>query len=139
MERRAALRTLGALGCIGVAGCVSPPALGGVDYDVGMSANAFEPLLVEINVGETITWKNTGSRAHTVTAYEDSIPDEASFFATGDFENEDQARHAWHHEEGGNLYGGETWRYTFEVPGMYSYFCVPHEPRGMVGQVEVTD
>jgi plastocyanin len=29
-------------------------------------------------------------------------------------------------------------RHTFDVPGTYQYFCIPHEMAGMTGTVVVT-
>jgi hypothetical protein len=37
--------------------------------------------------------------------------------------------------EGGS---GGTFSFTFEEPGTYDYFCIPHEDLGMVGSVTVT-
>jgi hypothetical protein len=33
---------------------------------------------------------------------------------------------------------GESFSYTFDEPGTYEYFCIPHEDLGMVGTVTVT-
>ena len=33
---------------------------------------------------------------------------------------------------------GETFSFTFDEPGTYTYFCGPHEDQGMVGTVTVT-
>jgi hypothetical protein len=38
--------------------------------------------------------------------------------------------------EGGS---GGTFSYTFEEPGRYDYYCIPHESMGMVGSVTVSD
>jgi hypothetical protein len=37
--------------------------------------------------------------------------------------------------EGGS---GGTFSFTFEEPGTYDYFCIPHEEMGMVGSVTVS-
>ena len=37
--------------------------------------------------------------------------------------------------EGGS---GGTFSFTFDEPGTYDYFCIPHEDLGMVGSVTVT-
>jgi hypothetical protein len=37
--------------------------------------------------------------------------------------------------EGGS---GGTFSFTFEEPGTYDYFCIPHESLGMIGSVTVT-
>jgi len=135
MHRRAFLATGAATlasGCLGV-------LAGDDDYDIGMSSMAFEPETIEVPVGTEVVWRNTNSRAHTVTAYESALPEGADFFATGGFESEDAAREAWRDDGSGNIYGGETFSYTVEVPGTYDYFCIPHESGGMVGRIEVTE
>jgi plastocyanin len=135
MHRRAFLATGVATlsgGCLGV--------LGGEDgYDVGMTSQAFEPEAIEVEVGTEVVWQNTNSRAHTVTAYENAIPDEADYFATGGFDSEQAARDAWYADGSGNIYGGDTFSYTVEVPGTYDYFCIPHEGGGMAGRIVVTE
>lgn len=135
MDRRTFLAA--AAGAVGGAGCLRNR--GDATYDVGMSADRFLPEAVEASVGEPVVWRNTSSRAHSVTAYEDQIPPDASFFASGGFESEQAARDAWLEQGGGTIYGGETYRQTFRVPGTYHYFCIPHEPQGMVGQVVVSE
>jgi plastocyanin len=141
MDRRAYLRTAGAALAVGTAGCLD--AFGGglddEDYDIGMSANAFLPDEYEISVGETVAWGNNGSRGHTVTAYESSLPEGAAFFASGDRESTDAAREAWHDTGEGDLAPGQTFSHTFEVAGEYEYFCVPHEQGGMTGTIVVTE
>jgi plastocyanin len=39
----------------------------------------------------------------------------------------------------GDIAPGGTFRHTFEVPGAYVYFCIPHEAAGMIGRVTVQD
>jgi plastocyanin len=71
-----------------------------------------------------------------VTAYESGIPDEAAYFASGGYDSEEAAREAWTNLEGA-ITSGDTYEHTFEVPGTYHYFCIPHERGGMVGTVTV--
>ena len=52
----------------------------------------FEPKTATIEPGETVTWTNESDIKHTVTAYEDEIPDDAAYFASGGFESERTAR-----------------------------------------------
>ena len=145
MDRRSALATLGT-GCLGVlAGCAS--VLGAdIDYDIGMSAAAFVPQRLRVDVGTEVVWYNNSSRGHTVTAYDAGIPEEASYFASGGFEDETAAREAfwdWRDDPegtgGGMLTSGESYRHTFEVPGEYRYVCLPHEQGGMVGTIVVEE
>ncbi|MFC6836159.1 plastocyanin/azurin family copper-binding protein [Halomarina ordinaria] len=119
-----------------LAGCLggSSPS----DFDVGMSANAFEPREFEVSVGGTVVWANNGSRSHSVTAYESGIPADAEYFASGDFDSESAARDGYWDGEG-VIDAGEQYEHTFEVPGDYEYFCVPHEGGGMVGTIVVRE
>ena len=125
MDRRAFLGATAGVVAVGLAGCTGQSR---EDYNIGMSSNAFlQPDGFEPQIGEPVTWRNTGGRTHTVTAYESAIPDEASFFASGGFEGTDAARDAWLQRGGGAVASGETFEVTFEVPGSYDYFCAPHE------------
>jgi len=99
----------------------------------------FDPDTVTVGPGDTVVWKNTSSHAHTVTAYEDAVPEAADFFASGGFETQDAAEQGWVDGTEGAFYEGETFEHTFEVAGEYNYFCIPHEASGMVGVVEVTE
>jgi plastocyanin len=110
----------------------------GVDGDVGMTAVAFEPATITVGAGDEVVWYNNSARAHSITAYEDGIPAEAAYFATGGYDSEMAAREAWDGMSG-SITTGERYTHTFEVPGTYSYFCIPHERAGMVGQVVVEE
>jgi len=111
---------------------------GSGDADVEMVKNAYVPETFEATVGEPVVWVNNGSRGHTVTAYEDALAEGAAYWASGRFESEAAAREGfWEAGGEGTVRSGETWSYTFETPGTYTYFCVPHEGAGMVGRVVV--
>jgi plastocyanin len=124
--------SLGLAGCSGVLGSGSTP-----EFDVGMRAMAFVPATIEISAGETLVWYNNNDRPHTVTAYDDEIPDEADFFATGDFDSTAAAVEGYENGLRGTVDPGESYEHTFEVPGTYRCFCVPHESGGMIGVVTV--
>jgi plastocyanin len=134
MDRRAFLRAAVPTAAVGLAGCIggSTP-----DYDVGMGAKVFRPTTLEVEVGTTVTWLNTSKQGHSVTAYESGLPEGAEFFASGGYESEQAARDAWGNSTGGTLFEGQEYEHTFEVPGEYPYFCIPHERGGMVGSVVV--
>ncbi|WP_049903109.1 plastocyanin/azurin family copper-binding protein [Halococcus agarilyticus] len=139
MDRRAFLGTAAGVVAVGLAGCTGQSSEQG-DYDIGMSSSAFlQPENFEPQVGESVVWRNTGSRTHTVTAYESQIPDEATFFASGGFEGTDAARDAWLQGGGGGIGSGETFEVTFDVPGTYDYFCIPHERGGMRNEFTVVE
>lgn len=87
----------------------------------------FEPARITVRAGDTVEWRNPSRVPHTVTAdpakAQDpehvQLPEGAETFDSGVVQPE------------------ETFRYTFEVPGQYQYFCIPHEAQGMVGEVTV--
>lgn len=117
-----------------LAGCASTDA---PDGDVGMTAaNMFDPEDLTVTAGDTVTFTNPSSQAHTVTAYEDDIPEDATFFASGGADGEAAARSD---VAGGLIDPGDTYEVTFDVPGTYRYFCIPHETQGMVGTIVVED
>ena len=87
----------------------------------------YKPESVTIKAGEAVLWKNEGLLLHTVTADpERAIRDESVALPEG--------AETFH---SGELERGDTFRHTFEVPGRYTYFCVPHEADGMIGHVTV--
>jgi plastocyanin len=95
----------------------------------------FEPKQIEVSAGTTVTWKNVGSIGHTVTAYEDKIPEGATYFASGGFDSQQAAVDGY--PDKGNIEAEGTYEHTFETKGTYEYYCIPHEMNGMVGKVKV--
>lgn len=87
----------------------------------------YVPEEVTIQAGQTVVWTNTSSMFHTVTndpalAQDRShaqLPEGAQPFNSG------------------NIAPGDVFQHTFEVPGTYVYFCIPHEAMGMVGKIMV--
>jgi plastocyanin len=75
-------------------------------------SNSFSPNPVEVNVGETLTWVNDDSGRHTVTSKD------------GVFDS-------------GIMGEGQSFSYTFDKAGEYSYICSPHP--NMVGTAVVTE
>lgn len=149
MQRRAFIASSASVTAAALAGCLGG-SLADSDYDVGMQSNAFVPRprvdgadwpTFEASVGDTVVWSNTGTRKHTVTAYEGSLPDGADFFASGGFDSEREARDAWRNNlnGGGNVPPGGTYEHTFDVPGTYRYFCIPHEGANMRGKIVVRE
>lgn len=140
MDRRTFLATTAGLGTFsGLAGCMDGSASQPADYDIGMSIRKFQPAAIEVSPGTTVVWKNTSSHTHTVTAYEDRIPDSAEFFASGGFGSEQEAVDAWGERGGGGIQPNGTFEREFTVPGRHAYFCIPHEVSGMVGTIVVTE
>ncbi|MFC6717536.1 plastocyanin/azurin family copper-binding protein [Natrialbaceae archaeon GCM10025810] len=147
MNRRTYLAAMSSVASAGLAGCstvlgvLDDPTCDGEDCHISMSRTAFIPDEYETTVGETVVWKNTSEAIHTVTAYEGGIPDDATYFASGEFEDEESAREAWDKDQGGEIRSRGRYEHTFEVPGTYSYVCIPHE-RGddpMTGLIHVSE
>jgi plastocyanin len=101
-----------------------------------VNGQRFDPETLTVSVGDTVTFANRSSETHTVTAYEDKIPAGAEYFASGGFSSEAEAT--------GNLSQGlidpdETFEVTFDTPGTYGYFCIPHVGSGMTGEIVVRE
>ncbi len=153
MDRRTVLARMAATGgAVGLAGCgaiVGGTGLDEDEFDVGMTHTSFRPKEYTVAAGDTVVWGNRGSRKHTVTAcgtdVEDTvgycsgtgIPPDAEYFASGGYGSEPAAYDAW--PGGGGIPAGDTYAHTFELPGEYPYYCIPHEPMGMVGTIVVTE
>ena len=85
---------------------------------IGMTNTlSFTKDTVRVAVGETVRWENNSVIVHTVTA----DPDEATMDESMRLPEGAASFHS------GNLEPDETFEYTFETPGRYRYFCVPHE------------
>ena len=111
--------------------CANEVAPGTVEM---IGGRRFDPSTITIKAGESVTWVNVTDESHTVTAFDDRIPDEADYFASGGFESQEAAT-----EEltPGLLQEGDEFEVTFDAPGTYEYFCIPHEADGMRGSVVV--
>lgn len=120
-----------AAGVAGSAGTASAQTAHTVDMTDQL---VFDPDQLTIAPGDTVVWENVGSVGHSVTAYEDRIPGDAEYFASGGFDSEQAARNAYPE---GDVAGGESFEHTFEVEGEYGYFCIPHESAGMVASLTV--
>lgn len=88
-------------------------------------SQVFEPDVVWLEPGGTATWVND-SGGHTATAYAeangkpDRIPADAEPWDSGMITEI-----------------GAEFTHTFEVEGIYDYFCLPHEALAMLGTVVV--
>lgn len=133
-NRRSVLRLYGAvLATAGTVGCTGWRSSDGRTVEM-TDEFGFDPQRAMVEVGETVTWTNPSDVTHTVTAAEDEMPDEASYFASGGFDSERAARNAVNQ---GLVAPGEQYEHTFERSGTYGYYCVPHEGSGMVGTIDV--
>jgi plastocyanin len=88
----------------------------------------FEPASLTIPRGSIVAWHNRSEHVHTITTdlqkaqtpERISVPPDSLPFDSGD------------------LFSGERWVYTFDVPGTYVYFCRYHELEEMLGAITVT-
>tara|TARA_B000000475_G_C15841852_1_gene384296 strand:- start:6 stop:446 length:441 start_codon:yes stop_codon:yes gene_type:complete len=75
----------------------------------------FEPAVLKINVGDTVTFKSTDA-AHNSASIQGMIPANAS---------------SWYGELSRDI------TVKFEVSGIYGYQCTPHSMMAMVGVIQV--
>jgi len=89
----------------GEASPAASPATGGqsgaTQQAINIQGFAFDPASIEVPVGTTVTWTNQDSAAHTATA------DDGSF-------------------QSGKLDQGQSYSFTFDTPGTYTYHCEFH-------------
>ncbi|WP_083260157.1 plastocyanin/azurin family copper-binding protein [Marinobacter sp. X15-166B] len=110
------------------------PAIGGrrvVTVDMRGTARGervwFDPFGLALETGVAVTFVNRDpGNSHTVTAYHPRlfervrrIPAQAEPF------------------DSGYLLPGESFELTLTVPGVYDFYCIPHEQAGMVGRLVV--
>jgi len=119
------------LALLAFAACSREP---GNTHAPSMANHKFTPETLEIVVGETVKWVNDTDEAHTVTAVQESLPAAADYFSSGDAPDEDRAKDDLVAEL---IDPGESFEWTFEEPGTYRYYCIPHKADGMVGSVVV--
>ena len=100
------------------------------------SAQAFAPETITVAVGDKVTWDNASSEQHTVTAEQDSLPDGSEYFASGDAPTEAEANDDL---SAGFVGPGESYSHTFDAPGTYRYYCIPHRESGMTATVVVEE
>lgn len=118
MRRRAPLTLAVALVC-GAAGAGETHVVRMVtDYET--LHFRFEPKVLTIAPGDTVTWLNVESEEHNVVTYPGGFPAGAEPFASPMLAKE-----------------GETWSRTFERLGTYQYHCMPHLMMGMTGEIVV--
>ena len=107
------------------------------EQSVDMTADhSFDPGTTTVTSDAGVTFRNDSDESHTVTAYEDELPQGADYFSSGDFRAEDEARS---NVAEGLIQPGEKFNLTLEEPGTYKYFCIPHEDEGMVGTLVVEE
>ncbi|WP_049925754.1 DUF5059 domain-containing protein [Halopiger goleimassiliensis] len=106
------------------------------DHVVEIHAASFEPEELTVQSGDTVAFEHVEGEPHTVTAYEDDLPEDATYWASGDFEDEDAARDGWADGRGA-IVSGHSYVHTFEVEGTHEFCCIPHEAAGQTGRIVV--
>ena len=99
-----------------------------------MANRTFTPETTKIGTGEVVKWFNDTDEAHTVTAVEDSRPEGTEYFSSGGSTSEEEATRNLSDEL---IDPGESFEWTFDEPGTYRYYCIPHRGDGMEGSVVV--
>ncbi|MEF8757426.1 MAG: plastocyanin/azurin family copper-binding protein [Halobacteriales archaeon] len=135
-RRRALVRGTTAILAVSTAGCLD--GSGSSDRaTVTMTDDlSFDPETVRIEIDATVVWENTTSIDHTVTALEKTLPEKATYFASGGFDSECEARE---NPNAGLVELDGTYEHPFRHSGTYGYVCLPHERSGMTGTVVVTE
>jgi plastocyanin len=110
------------------------PVAGGQTHIVEMTDKLqglqFDPDHLTIRVGDTVTWRNVSATSHTSTCDPEKAnnPEEHVQLPEG--------AETW---DSGLLNTDEEFSHTFEVPGEYTYFCIPHEAADMVASLTVEE
>lgn len=78
----------------------------------------YDPPLINVIVGDTITWYNDDREAHTVTSGDG--PGRFGWMSNKDFGKPDGIF------DSGRFLPGESWSYQFDDPGTFAYFCTIH-------------
>lgn len=87
----------------------------------------FRPRGLLIQPGQTVRWRNQDAgNSHTATAYHPALYGRPQRIPDG--------AEPW---DSGFLLPGEGFSVTLTVPGVYDYYCLPHEHAGMVGRIVV--
>ncbi len=82
---------------------------------MGKESMVYSKKIVKINVGDTVFWKAT-DKGHNVEFIKGGVPSNVEKFKSKF--NKDA-------------------EYTFNIPGIYAYWCTPHKSMGMIGFVVV--
>jgi plastocyanin len=133
VTRRAALWTGGAF--LAGLGSRLEQAESGDVVEIIMRGNSqgsrvwFDPIGVLVKPGHTVRWTNKDpSNSHTSTAYHPANGDHPLRIPA-------EAR-PW---DSGYLLPDQSFEAVLNEPGIYDYFCVPHEHAGMVGRLVVAE
>ncbi len=82
---------------------------------LGKEHMVYSKKVVNIEVGDTVFWKST-TPGHNVEFIKGGVPEGVEKFRSA---------------------VSKDAQYTFEIPGIYAYWCTPHKGMGMIGFVVV--
>jgi plastocyanin len=89
----------------------------------------FDPWGIKVAPGTTLRWRNADrGNSHTTTAFHPQNSEHQLRIPAGS--------KPWSSDY---LLPDETFVVMLTVPGVYDYFCIPHEMAGMVGRIVVSD
>ena len=113
------------------AGLRRSPAADTIDIAMAGSTGGahvwFRPAGLLIQPGQTLRWTNhDAGNSHTATAYHPNFYEKPQRIPAD--------AQPW---DSGFLLPGESFLLTLTVPGVYDYYCLPHELAGMVGRIIV--
>ncbi|HSU16015.1 cupredoxin domain-containing protein [Longimicrobium sp.] len=98
----------------GGGGVTNPPGVIEIHATAG---NRFTPSTLTVTRGTTVRWVADASSGHTVTPDNAAQPGVFSSASIGS--------------------AGDTFEFTFNTAGDFSYHCIPHQSLGMTGVVHV--
>jgi plastocyanin len=131
-------RLLGAGGLLLAGVCLNRPSIAGDDSgsartveitlrsDVDGAKVWFDPIGILINSGDTVRWV-IRANVHTIAAYHPDNDNHSLRIPA--------AATPW--DSGYLVNSGDSFEIKLIVPGVYDYFCAPHEHAGMVGRIVV--
>ena len=85
---------------------------------LGKENKVFSTKIVKVDVGDTVFWKATNKGHNVEFIMKGGVPEGVEKFKS--------------------KVGLDT-EYTFQIPGIYAYWCTPHKNLGMIGFVIVGD
>ncbi len=91
----------------------------------------FDPDVLTIATGTAVTWTNNSPMPHTATGDPEQNPVAASH---PEYITLPEGAAPWGSDM---LQPGDSYTYVFDVPGEYSYICIPHVMSGMRGTIMV--
>lgn len=97
---------------------IGPSPIVNINHTVQTSGMTFTPDSITINLGDTVTFINTGGN-HNVNGTTSTFPSNPASF-------------------GNSLGTGWTFTHVFTVAGTYDYQCDPHVGMGMIGKIIVS-